>query len=184
MEKKPLYTIGHGNRKPEDFLAMLKDFGIEYLIDVRSQPYSKFNPQFNQNDLKFFLERNGIKYVFMGDTIGGRPTDTSCYDKEGKVDYEAVKMKEFFLNGINRLKTAYNKNINVVIMCSESKPCECHRSKLIGKVLNKDNIVLKHIDEKGKLKDQSTVMNELNKGLSEYDLFGNPINPTSRKAYL
>ena len=37
MEKKPLYTIGHGNRKPEDFLALLKDFGIEYLIDVRSQ---------------------------------------------------------------------------------------------------------------------------------------------------
>jgi uncharacterized protein (DUF488 family) len=121
MEKKPLYTIGHGNRKPEDFLAMLKDFGIEYLIDVCSQPYSKFNPQSNQNELKFFLEMNGIIYVFMGDTIGGRPTDTSCYDKEGKVDYEAVKMKEFFLNGINRLKTAYNKDINVVIMCSVVK---------------------------------------------------------------
>jgi uncharacterized protein (DUF488 family) len=87
MGKKPLYSIGHGNRKPEDFLTLLKDFGIEYLIDIRSQPYSKFNPQFNQNDLKFFLERNGIIYVFMGDTIGGRPTDTSCYDKEGKVDY-------------------------------------------------------------------------------------------------
>lgn len=184
MEKNPLYTIGHGNRKSEDFLALLKDFGIEYLIDVRSQPYSKFNPQFNQNNLKFFLERNGIKYVFMGDTIGGRPKDTSCYDNEGKVDYEAVKMKEFFLNGIDRLKTAYNKDINVVIMCSESKPCECHRSKLIGKVLITDNIVLKHIDEKGKIKDQSTVINELNKGLSEYDLFGNPINATSRKAYL
>ena len=184
MEKKPLYTIGHGNRKLEDFLALLKDFGIEYLIDVRSQPYSKFNPQFNQNDLKFFLERNGIKYVFMGDTIGGRAKDTSCYDSEGKVDYETVKTKEFFLNGIDRLKTAYNKDINVVIMCSESKPCECHRSKLIGKVLMTDNIVLKHIDEKGKLKDQSTVINELNKGLSEYDLFGNPINTTSRKTYL
>ena len=184
MEKKPLYTIGHGNRKPEDFLALLKDFNIECLIDVRSQPYSKFNPQFNQNDLKFFLERNGIKYVFMGDTIGGRPKDTSCYDNEGKVDYEAVKTKEFFLNGIDRLKTAYDKDINVVIMCSESKPCECHRSKLIGKVLITDNIVLKHIDEKGKLKDQSTVINELNKGFSEYDLFGNRINATSRKAYL
>ncbi len=184
MEKKSLYTIGHGNRKPEDFLALLKEFGIEYLIDVRSQPYSKFNPQFNQNDLKFFLERNDIKYVFMGDTIGGRPKDTSCYDYEGKVDYEVVKTKEFFLNGIDRLKTAYDKDINVVIMCSESKPCECHRSKLIGKVLITDNIILKHIDEKGKLKDQLTVINELNKGLSEYDLFGNPTNTTSRKAYL
>jgi len=184
MIKKSLYTIGHGNRKSEDFLALLKEFGIEYLIDVRSQPYSKFNPQYNQNDLKFFLERNGIKYVFMGDNIGGRPKDTSCYDNEGKVDYEAVKTKEFFINGIERLKTAYKKNINVVIMCSESKPCECHRSKLIGRVLNTDYIFLKHIDENGKVKDQATVINELNKGLSAIDLFGNPINVTSRKAYL
>jgi uncharacterized protein (DUF488 family) len=184
MEKKPLYTIGHGNRKPEDLLALLKEFGIEYLIDVRSQPYSKFNPKFNQNELKYFLEMNGIKYVFMGEAIGGRPKDTTCYDTEGKVNYEVVKTKDFFLNGIDRLKTAYNKNISVVIMCSESKPCECHRSKLIGKVLSLENIVLKHIDEKGKLKNQSTVINEVNKGLSEYDLFGNPINATSRKAYL
>jgi uncharacterized protein (DUF488 family) len=184
MEKKPLYTIGYGHRKPEDFFALLKDYGMEYLIDVRSQPYSKFNPIFNQNELKFFLEDNGIKYVFMGDTIGGRPKDLSCYDSEGKVNYEVVKTKDFFLQGIERLKTAYNKNINVVIMCSESKPCECHRSKLIGRVLNADNIILQHIDEKGKIKDQTTVINELNKGLSEIDLFGNPINVTSRKAYL
>lgn len=184
MVKKPLYTIGHGNRKSEDFLALLKEFGIEYLIDVRSQPYSKFNPQFNQNELRFFLEGNGIKYVFMGDNIGGRPKDISCYDSEGKVDYEAVKTKGFFIDGIERLKTAYNKDINVVIMCSESKPCECHRSKLIGRVLSSDNIILKHIDENGKVKDQATVINELNKGLSAIDLFGNPINVTSRKAYL
>lgn len=183
MTKKPLYTIGHGNRRSEDFLALLKEFGIEFLIDVRSQPYSKFNPQYNQNDLKFLLERNGIKYVFMGDNIGGRPKDSSCYDSEGKVDYEIVKTKDFFINGIERLKTAYNKDINVVIMCSESKPCECHRSKLIGKVLNTDNIILKHIDENGKVKDQATVINELNKGLSAIDLFGNPLNATSRKTY-
>jgi len=184
MEKKTLYTIGHGSRKSEDFLRILKQFDIEYLIDIRSQPYSKFNPHFNQNELKFFLENNNIKYVFMGDSIGGRPKDKSCYDSEGKVDYEVVKQKEFFLQGINRLKTAYSKSINVVIMCSESKPCECHRSKLIGKVLNTDNIVLKHIDEYGKLKDQITVINEYNKGLHEIDLFGNSNNLTSRKAYL
>jgi len=120
----------------------------------------------------------------MGDTIGGRPTDISCYDIEGKVDYEVIKTKDFFLKGIERLKTAYNKDINVVLMCSESKPCECHRSKLIGKVLDVDKIVMKHIDEKGKIKNQASVISELNKGLSEFDLFGNPINSTSRKAYL
>jgi len=184
MNSKQLYTIGHGNRKKDDFLALLKLYSIEFLVDVRSQPFSKFNPQFNQNELKFFLEANGIRYIFMGETLGGRPKDSSCYDDDGKVNYESVKTKDFFLQGINRLKLAYSKDINVVIMCSESKPCECHRSKLIGKVLNTENIILKHIDEKGKVKDQSTVINELNKGLSELDLFGNTINTTSRKAYL
>ncbi len=184
MENNPIYTIGHGHRKQEDFLALLKSFFIEYLIDVRSLPYSKFSPQFNLNELKLFLESNGIKYVFMGDTLGGRPKDTSCYDYEGKFDYEAVKNKDFFLSGIDRLKTAHSKGIVIAIMCSESNPCECHRSKLIGKVLFTDKILLMHIDEKGKLKDQSAVINELNKGLSEYDLFGNPLNSTSRKTYI
>lgn len=184
MRKSSLYTIGHGNRKKDEFLDLLKEFGIAYLIDVRSQPYSKFNPQFNQHDLKLFLEDNGIKYVFMGDSIGGRPKDISCYDETGKVNYEIIKTKGFFIDGIMRLKIAYSKNINVVIMCSESKPCECHRSKLIGRVLNAENISLKHIDEKGRLKDQATVINELNKGYAEIDLFGSPMNVTSRKAYL
>src|SRR5262249_38076911 len=116
--------------------------------------------------------------------IGGRPKDSSCYDNEGKVNYEAIKTKDFFHQGIDRLKTAYAKDINVVIMCSESNPCECHRSKLIGGVLSLENIELKHIDEKGKLKDQTLVINELNKGLSHIDLFGTPLNVTSRKTYL
>ena len=147
MGKHPLYTIGHGNRKIEDFLALIKGFNIKYLVDVRSQPYSKFNPQFNQNELKYFLEVNEVKYVFMGDCIGGRPKDISCYDNDGKVDYDIVRTKEFFLIGINRLKTAFYKDVNIVIMCSESNPCECHRSKLIGRFLKTENIHLKHIDE-------------------------------------
>ena len=85
MEKTPLYTIGHGNRKLEDFLFILKDFKIDYLIDVRSMPYSKFNQQYNQNELKSILETHGITYVFMGETIGGRPKDASGYDHQGKL---------------------------------------------------------------------------------------------------
>lgn len=186
MEKKPIYTIGHGNRKINDFIKALKEFNIQFLIDVRSTPYSKFNPQFNQNDLKHFLSNNGITYVFMGDTMGGRPTDRTCYDDEGKVDYEVVKTKDFFKQGIDRLKTAYKKDIPIVIMCSEGKPSECHRSKLIGRFLSEDGIFLKHIDEKGKIKSQADVINELNKGLSDKTLFPDEvtINSTSRKSYL
>ena len=69
------------------------------------------------------------------------------------------------------------------MMCSESNPCECHRSKLIGRELHLLNIPLKHIDEKGKLKDQVTVINELNKGKSDINLFGEQEYTTSRKKY-
>lgn len=184
MGTKPLFTIGHGSRTSDEFLRLVRKFKIEYLIDVRSQPYSKFNPQFSQNELKWLLEKNGIRYVFMGDSIGGRPKDASCYDADGRVDYEAVKSKSFFLQGIDRLKVAHEKGINVVIMCSEANPCECHRSKLIGRVLDNEKIIVNHIDEKGKIRDQASVINELNKGRSDIDLFGTPINGTSRKSDL
>ncbi|THU36002.1 DUF488 domain-containing protein [Niastella caeni] len=173
MEKKPLYTIGHGSRKSDDFLALLKEYDIEYLADVRSKPYSRFHPQFNQNALKLFLEQQGIRYVFMGDELGGRPADASCYDKEGKIDYEIVKTKDFFKRGIERLKTAYNKDVNLAIMCSERNPCECHRTRLIGMVLDNDNIILHHIDEHGKIKDHASVVREINKGQAQKGLFGN-----------
>jgi uncharacterized protein (DUF488 family) len=185
-EKDPIFSIGHGNRTPDAFLTLLKNHGIEYLIDVRSQPYSKFNPHYNQNELKTFLENNGVKYVFMGDSIGGRPDRNKykvCYHENDTVDYEAIRMQDFFKKGLDRLKTAYDKGVKVVMMCSESNPCECHRSKLIGRELDAMNIPLKHIDEKGKLKDQFTVILELNEGKNETNLFGETENMTSRKKY-
>jgi uncharacterized protein (DUF488 family) len=183
MQMRPLYSIGHGNRKPEEFLALLRKFGIEYLIDVRSQPFSRYTPLYNKPNLDHDMAAVGIRYVFMGDALGGRPKDNTCYDAEGKVDYEAVKTKDFFLSGIERLKTAQQKDCGVVIMCSESNPCECHRSKLIGRVLSEDRVPLMHIDETGKLKSQAMVINQLNKGLAEKDLFGNVANSTSIKTY-
>ena len=171
MEKTPVYTIGHGTRKSEELLAALQEYGIKYLLDVRSMPFSKFNPQFNRDSLSLFLEQHSIKYVFMGDSLGGRPSDRTCYDIEGKVNYEMVKTKDFFRQGIERVKTAYDKNIPIALMCSESKPQDCHRSKLIGRVLSSDNILIKHIDEKGKIRTQTDVINELNKGLPGITLF-------------
>lgn len=184
MSDSPIYSIGHGNRKPEVFLELLRELDIEYLIDVRSKPYSKINIQFGQNEIKFFLKRHGITYVFMGETLGGRPDDATCYDGDGTVNYDSIRKKDFFKDGIKRLKTAHAKNIRIALMCSESKPCDCHRSKLIGKALQELKIPMLHIDEKGKLKDQVTVINELNKGISDISLFGENLNSSSRKSYL
>jgi uncharacterized protein (DUF488 family) len=177
-----IYSIGHGNKNFEDFLHELSSFNVKYLIDVRTSPYSKYNPQYNRELLKNNLEAVNITYVYMGDNLGGLPTDRSCY-VEGKVSYDLIKDKEFFKEGLARLIKAYEKGINVVVMCSETKPEECHRSKLIGQELLKKNITIKHITEPDQTKDQLTLMNELTKGKGIVDLFGNEVSFTSRKKY-
>lgn len=183
MKETTIYSIGHGNKKIEDFIAELKSFDIEYLLDIRSKPYSKWNPQFNQAVLELKLKNNGITYVFVGDTLGGLPEDRSCYDYEGKVVYDLIKEKHFFKQGLERLTTANKKGIHLVIMCSETKPEECHRSKLIGQELLNKDISLKHIVSKERIKSQQVVMNELTKGKGTVDLFGDVMDFTSRKSY-
>jgi uncharacterized protein (DUF488 family) len=183
MNETTIYSIGHGNKNIEDFIKELKTFEVQFLLDIRTKPFSKWNPQFNQNALKFKLEENGIKYVFVGDTLGGLPEDRSCYDFNGKVVYDFIKDKDFFKEGLERLTTANEKQIKLAIMCSESKPEECHRSKLIGQELLKKKISLKHIVSEKLVKSQEMVMSELTKGKGTVDLFGNEIDFTSRKSY-
>jgi uncharacterized protein (DUF488 family) len=117
----------------------------------------------------------------MGDILGGLPSDESCYF-DGKVDYEVVETKKFYLEGIERIKTAYYKNLPVAIMCSELKPQDCHRTKLIGRTLENNKIFVKHIDENGDTKTQLDVMDIITKGFGEFDLFG-ASNLYSRKRY-
>lgn len=177
-----IYSIGHGNKEIEDLIRELKSFKILYLIDIRSNPYSKYCPHFNQSALENSLQDEGLTYVFMGDTLGGLPKDRSCY-VEGKVVYDLIKEKGFFKKGLQRLVIADSKNIDVAIMCSETKPEECHRSKLIGQELLKESISLQHIINVDEIKDQTTVINELTKGNSGPDLFGNQPSFQSRNTY-
>ena len=177
-----LYSIGHGNKTFEEFEEELRSFNIQYLIDVRSKPYSKWNPSFNQDMLKYLLKESGFIYVYMGDTIGGMPSDSSCYT-DGHIDYAKVKEKEFFKEGFTRLLTAAEKELSVAIMCSESEPDKCHRSKLIGQELMKYGISLNHIVGVEKIQSQETVMAKLTKGLGTMTLFGEETF-VSRKAYL
>lgn len=177
-----IFSIGHGNKELEKFLNELTTFNVEYLVDVRTSPYSKYNAHFNREDLAYELKRIKIKYVYMGDNLGGLPSDRSCYI-DGKVDYDTIKDKEFFKEGLARLITANEKQLKVAIMCSETKPEECHRSKLIGQELLKQEILVQHIIEATTIKDQVTLMNELTKGQGTIDLFGDEKSFTSRKRY-
>ena len=178
-----IYSIGHGNKEIKTFITELKSFNIHYLLDIRSKPFSKWNPSFNQNELKHHLQKQEITYVFVGDALGGLPNDETCYNENGQVIYDLVKEKEFFKKGLHRLITANEKHIKLALMCSESKPEECHRSKLIGQELLKHKISLNHIISSESVKSQEVVMSELTKGKNAIDLFGNELEFTSRKSY-
>jgi uncharacterized protein (DUF488 family) len=181
----PIYTIGYGNRSLVEFLALLKQYNIHYLVDLRSQPYSRYHPDFSRNSIEARLKQQNIRYIFMGDKLGGRPQDADCYVNK-KVDYAIVREKAFYQQGIQRLHIAWQKQALMTLMCSEQKPQECHRGKLIGSSLRAKGIEVAHIDEAGNLKTQDEIEAILSGG--QLSLFDDPaLNPKislSRKKYV
>jgi uncharacterized protein (DUF488 family) len=178
-ERPPLFTIGYGTRTLDEFIASLKANRVEYLIDVRTAPYSKFKPEFSKELLEHHVERAGVRYVFMGDTLGGQPRDPACHTN-GKVDYDKVRARPSFQSGLARLKHAFASRRRVALMCSEGRPEQCHRSKLIGEALAAAGVSVSHIDEDGQVLTQAQVIDRLTKG--QMDLFGQS-SFTSRKRY-
>jgi uncharacterized protein (DUF488 family) len=182
-----LYSIGHSNKSLDELIFELRLYKIQYLVDVRSTPYSKFYPHFNREQLQTAINNTGdIVYGYMGDVIGGLPKNPDCYTN-GKVDYGKIRHMPFFIKGIDRLVKANENGFYTCLMCSEGDPKMCHRSKLIGEALRDRGVMLHHIckGHKGNifLKSQIDVIQEANNGNSLLDLFGETQNLTSRNTY-
>ncbi len=156
MRRAPIYTVGYGNRTIEEFVELLRYFEIDYVVDVRSATHLRHCPHFSKDALKKQLQHYTIHYVFMGDALGSHPDDTTCY-LNNKVDYAIVRTKFFYLQGIDRLCTAWEKQLRIAVMCAEARPQECHRSILIGNTLAENHIDVAHIDEMGCIKEQRTI---------------------------
>jgi uncharacterized protein (DUF488 family) len=173
-----ILTIGYGNRSLEEVVASLRSESVQYLIDVRSNPISGFKPEFSAEPLERALRTAGIRYVFMGDSLGGRPADASCYEG-GHVIYQRVQEKAFFKEGIRRLVNALGQSLSVCLLCSEGRPSNCHRSKLIGVALDALGVEVVHLDQGGRRLSQAEVVKALES--SQGDLFG--LQLRSRKSY-
>lgn len=157
MTNPPIHTIGYGSRTIEQFLNALERAGIQYLVDVRSRPYSKFKPEFSKAPLEACLRKHGIPYVFMGDQLGGQPEDQSLY-VDGKVDYEKLRQTDAYRQGIEGLVRVWKEGTAICLMCGEEKPQECHRSRLIGATLENLKIPVLHIAPAGTLLTQEQVV--------------------------
>ena len=153
FDKTPVvYTIGHSNHSLEQFLELLKQHDIQAVIDVRSYPYSRWVPHFNRETLKKALEARGIRYLFMGNLLGGRPQGQEFYNQKGEVLYKNLAKAPFFKKGLAEvLKLA--PSVKLVLMCSEENPHSCHRFLLIGKELLKKGVRVLNILRNGSLEE-------------------------------
>ncbi len=157
MKKKEIFSIGHSTHDLNDFLDLLNQHKITAIADVRSTPYSRRFPQFNRENLKKSLKKTEIAYVFLGEELGARSDNPCCYNDNDKVDYEKVSETILFKEGMKRLADGA-KNFNICMMCSEKEPLDCHRSILIGRHLDQDQFILKHIKSDGSLETHNEAM--------------------------
>jgi len=174
----PVFTIGYGNRTLNRFVQELAELDIQYLIDVRSNPRSKYKPEFSRPELDAALKLVGLRYVFMGDALGGRPDDAACY-RDGHVQYDIVRQRPYYQAGIQRIQGAFSQGFRVCLMCSEARPEDCHRSKLIGVSLDGLGIQVVHIGPSGERYSQAEALAKIQR--AQANLFGDSLE--SRKAY-
>ena len=156
----PVLTLGHSNHPPETFIKLLMQHGIDEVIDVRSAPYSRYTPQFNHGALQHTLDGIGIGYAHLGGVLGGRPTDRSCYDSDGRVLYDRVAGTEQFDDGIRSVMRAADER-RVVLLCTEKEPLECHRTLLVAHALAERGVAVEHILADGGLESHGDSMARL-----------------------
>jgi uncharacterized protein (DUF488 family) len=173
MTQTSIFSIGHSNHSIEKFMSLLKDAEVNMLVDVRSAPFSRMFPQFNQEVLRKTLIDQGIGYLFLGDLIGGRSNDPDDYSG-GQVMYKSLALKESFKTGINRLKEGSLK-YQIAIMCSEKEPLDCHRTLLVSEALSAHGVAVSHIHADGTRESHTDVLARLLvlHKLSSPDLFSN-----------
>ena len=161
----PVLTIGHSSHPSRVFLDLLNEHSVDVLVDVRSAPYSRFNPQFNRESLAAALKLPEIEYLYLGRELGGRPKDPDCYE-DGQVHYGRVARTARFRKGIARVIIEAERR-RVAIMCAEKEPLDCHRTLLVATALDAHDVDVQHIHADGTLETQANAMSRL---LDRHDL--------------
>ncbi|MDE0169287.1 MAG: DUF488 domain-containing protein [bacterium] len=137
-------SIGHSIHPIEVFVELLRGHGVGSVADVRTSPCSRFNSQFNRHALERDLQAVGIRYLFLGEALGGRPEGDRFYDHEGHVLYGRIAESRRFESGLSRL-VEQSEHSRVAVMCSEENPAGCHRFLLVTRALHGRGVEVVHI---------------------------------------
>jgi uncharacterized protein (DUF488 family) len=129
-----VYTIGHSTHSLDVFIALLQGAGVEAVADVRSTPFSRRLPHFNQDVLGRALSGNGIAYVPLGIELGGRGNPHSVRDAHGRISYLSIAESPEFSEGLRRVESS-SARMRVALLCAERDPLQCHRGILVSRAL-------------------------------------------------
>ena len=168
MHAETIYSIGHGNKPLDEFLSILHAYKIESVADIRSYPYSKRNPQFNQQALKKELPKTNISYLWLKELGGFRKTGLGSASpnvalrSQGYRNYADHMFSNAFKEGGERLLCVGRKG-KTAFMCAETLPFRCHRWLLSDHLVSNNIQVLHIIDERKamihKLSQHATIRN-------------------------
>lgn len=167
-----IWTIGHSNHSLEQFAELLRENRIDFVVDVRSFPYSRYTPHFNREGIQPAIAACDIGYLFLGDALGGRPNDDSHYDASGHALYGPMASTPEFREAIDRILRGARGH-RLALMCSCGQPRDCHRRLLVGKVLCEHGAELRHIFPNGEVVSERSV--QLSGRGQQYSLFGEDV---------
>ena len=154
-----IWTIGHSNHTAEKFVELLWQHGVAAVADVRSGPYSRYNPHFDREALKETLRGAGIEYVFLGRELGARPEDSGCY-LHGKVQFGPLSETPLFQQGLDRVRQGAEK-FRLALRCAEKEPFDCHRTILVARHLVRVGCEVTHILADGRTESHGETMGRL-----------------------
>ncbi|HEV2324393.1 MAG TPA: DUF488 domain-containing protein [Terracidiphilus sp.] len=159
-----VFTIGHSAHSTETLAELLRRHLIDVVVDTRSAPYSRFAPQFDRELLQRSVAAAGIRYLFLGAELGGRPKSPEYYDAQGHVLYGRMTADRAFKAAIERLERGIAE-FRVALLCGEENPAHCHRRLLVGRVLAERGHELQHIRGDGRVQTDAEVAAESGKPL-------------------
>lgn len=165
-----VFTVGHSNHSLEHFLGLLTMHAVQVVVDVRSQPYSRYARHFDHEALKHTLHDAGLRYVYLGRELGGRPEGDEYYDAAGHVLYDRVAASSLFQEGLSRLERGL-REYKVVLVCAEENPAHCHRRLLVSRVLIDRGVLVGHIRGDGRIQSEEEIAAEAEQGRDQLSFF-------------
>jgi uncharacterized protein (DUF488 family) len=145
-----VFTVGHSTLPIERFIALLRAFGIERLVDIRTMPRSRHNPQFNNTALAGSLTAAHIEYVHLR-ALGGlryarKDSPNTGWRNGGFRGYADYMQSEEFQEALGTL-IQLSRQKRVAIMCAEAMPWHCHRSLVADALSVRDVPVVEILSE-------------------------------------